>query len=67
VALGSANHRRTSVYRAARAFYEMDWDIFFNPGDRDDPRRKPRVIQFYNYEILVPHCVPVEYILADEA
>lgn len=51
-------------FKAMRAIYEMDWEIWEKPDLRSDLRGgKARWNTFLNYEILVPKCVPREYIL----
>lgn len=50
--------------RAMQAFYKMDWEIWNWPERRDDLiGGKARWNTFLNYEVLVPECVPRNYIL----
>lgn len=47
-----------------QAVYKMDWEIWERPELRANPfGGKARWNSFLNYEILVPKCVPREYIL----
>ncbi|MCS4088810.1 DUF4433 domain-containing protein [Rhizobium sp. BK176] len=62
VALGRANRSRTMIYKPARAFYEMDWDVILGDVDPNHPGGLARVLEARDYEVLVPDCVPVEYI-----
>lgn len=49
---------------AVQAFYKMDWEILERPELRKDPfGGKARWNKFLNYEVLVPKCVPREYIV----
>ena len=51
-------------FRVMRAIYEMDWEIWEKPDLRSDLLGgKARWNTFLNYEILIPKCVPREYIL----
>ena len=51
-------------FGAMRAFYKMDWEIWGRPELREDPfGGKARWNTFLNYEVLIPKCVPREYIL----
>lgn len=51
-------------FKAMRAIYKMDWEIWERPELREDPfGGKARWNTFLNYEILIPKCVPREYIL----
>jgi hypothetical protein len=63
VALGRANRSRTDVYKPARAFYEMDWEIILGPTDDMNTDHRVRLLRACDYEILVPDRVPIEYIL----
>jgi hypothetical protein len=63
VALGRANRSRTNVYKPARAFYEMDWELIFGDVDMSQAEGKLRYLQVRDYEVLVPNTVPTEYIL----
>ena len=50
---------RSERFHAARAFYEMDWDVLDYPELRTQLGRWNR---FLDYEILVPKCVPFEFV-----
>lgn len=63
VALGRANSANTTIYKPARAFYNMDWEVIFGDVDSSNIFEKARVARVYDYEVLVPDQVPVEYIL----
>lgn len=69
LSLGRANHRGSRTYGLARAIHMMDIEAFgwmiglgdgYDPNDWEKRRRLNRV---YDYEILVPRCVPAEYIV----
>lgn len=66
VALGAANHRNTDVYRVARAYYEMDWEVYFGEPDKADVGTPARIRSVLNYEVLIPKCVPPEFIIGAE-
>lgn len=53
----------SEVYKVTRAFHEMDWDIFHSPEIINDFPGKGRWIAFLNYEVLVPKCVPRQFII----
>jgi ssDNA thymidine ADP-ribosyltransferase, DarT len=63
VALGRANRRSTMIYRAAGAYYKMDWNVIFGEADETNISERWRISQVFDYEVLVPNRVPVEYIL----
>lgn len=51
-------------FGAMRAIYEMDTEIWDNPELRQNPfGGRARWNTFLNYEVLVPKCVPRDYIL----
>ncbi len=51
-------------FRVMKAFHKMDWEIWYRPELRSDLRGgKARWNAFLNYEVLVPKCVPCEYIV----
>lgn len=55
---------KAKIFRAISAVYEMDWEIWDEPKLREDLiGGKARWKTFLNYEVLVPKCVPSEYIL----
>lgn len=62
VALGRANLRGTEIYRAARAYYQMDWPVLLGEAGEDDLHYRQRIRQVCDYEILIPDRVPVKYI-----
>lgn len=73
LSLGRANHRGSRTYALARAIPRMDLEAFgwmigaiggYDPNDWGKRRRLRRV---RNYEILVPRCVPPEYIMEWDA
>lgn len=63
VALGRANRRSTRIYSAARAYYEMDWNVIFGKVDETDIHERWRFFEVCDYEALVPNRVPLEYII----
>lgn len=52
-------------FHAARAFYEMDWDIldYRELRTQIELHGPGRWNKFLNYEVLVPKCVPFEFIV----
>jgi hypothetical protein len=63
VALGRANHRGTEVVTAWQAPYKMDWEADRAKPNKNDYNMKNRKRRILDYEVLVPDCVPVNYIL----
>lgn len=65
VRLGRGAHAPS--YSAMRAIYEMDWEILSRPDLQRNPvGGKARWVAFLNYEVLIPKCVPREFILGIE-
>ena len=61
VALGRANRSRTVICKPGRAYHAMDWEVIFGNVDRE--KEKARYLGVLDYEVLVPHQLPVECIL----
>ncbi|WP_433704429.1 hypothetical protein [Paraburkholderia sacchari] len=65
VSLGRST--RSNVFDATRAYWNMDWEIFERPELRFDSspqiRGPARWKAFFDYEVLVPKCVPPEFII----
>lgn len=65
VSLGRST--RSDIFTAKQAFYKMDWEILENPAIRSD--LSPGVYgparwkTFLDYEVLVPNCVPPDFII----
>ncbi|WP_082117778.1 DarT ssDNA thymidine ADP-ribosyltransferase family protein [Pandoraea apista] len=69
VSLGRST--RSDIFNARRAFWEMDWDIFTQPDLRVDSspgiHGPARWRKFLDYEVLVPKCIPPEFIHLETA
>jgi hypothetical protein len=65
VALGRANRSRTEVCSVPAAIYQMDWEVIFGELREDNipTEKRNRLFNVYDYEVLVPKRVPVEYII----
>jgi hypothetical protein len=66
IAIGRANHARTSSYSVARATQEMDGVVFEKliTGDSDWGDIPPwKINKVLDYEVLIPAHVPPEYIV----
>ncbi|MBY4898704.1 DarT ssDNA thymidine ADP-ribosyltransferase family protein [Cupriavidus sp. AU9028] len=66
VSLGRST--RSEIYPVMRAYHKMDWEIAYSSDQtKSEYPGKGRWIEFLNYEVLVPKCVPRRFIIgADE-
>lgn len=60
--------RSSDVFNSMRAYYEMDWEIFFDDEMKEKAigGGKARWNTFLDYEILIPKRVPREFLVGSD-
>jgi hypothetical protein len=67
VAVRLGNTLNSPIYSSMAAVYKMDWEIWEEQDLRSNAiGGKARWNAFLSYEVLVPKCVPLEYIVGIE-